>query len=158
MLERLHQSGSSFQVREFFLFCIRQHKDIRSAANDLSVPLRCAVVRACINLHCVLTCCPELNISCWVAGNGSQWPRMALPLLESSPTFKRSILQCAAALQPLGIDLMAEFKAEQGWQAPKLAMVGLVAVQIGLVDLLREEHGITPAGMLGHSAGVSFSC
>jgi fatty acid synthase, animal type len=83
---------------------------------------------------------------------------MALPLLESSPTFKRSILQCAAALQPVGIDLMAEFKAEQGWQAPKLAMVGLVAVQIGLVDLLREEHGITPAGMLGHSAGMCFSC
>lgn len=52
---------------------------------------------------------------------------------------------------------MAEFKAEQGWQAPKLAMVGLVAVQIGLVDMLREEHGITPAGMLGHSAGMSFT-
>jgi hypothetical protein len=25
--------------------------------------------------------------------------------------------------------------------------------QIGLVDMLREEYGITPAGMLGHSAG-----
>ena len=26
-------------------------------------------------------------------------------------------------------------------------------MQIGLVDVLREEHGIVPAGMLGHSAG-----
>jgi acyl transferase domain-containing protein len=25
--------------------------------------------------------------------------------------------------------------------------------QIGLVDVLREEYGIVPAGMLGHSAG-----
>ena len=27
-------------------------------------------------------------------------------------------------------------------------------MQIGLVDVLREEYGITPAGFLGHSAGV----
>ena len=25
--------------------------------------------------------------------------------------------------------------------------------QVGLVDVLREEYGIMPAGMLGHSAG-----
>jgi len=25
--------------------------------------------------------------------------------------------------------------------------------QIGLVDMLKEEYGIEPAGMLGHSAG-----
>ena len=28
-----------------------------------------------------------------------------------------------------------------------------VRAQVGLVDLLREEYGIVPAGMLGHSAG-----
>ena len=26
-------------------------------------------------------------------------------------------------------------------------------MQIGLVDMLKEEYGIEPAGMLGHSAG-----
>ena len=26
-------------------------------------------------------------------------------------------------------------------------------MQIGLVDVLREEYGITPGGILGHSAG-----
>ena len=26
-------------------------------------------------------------------------------------------------------------------------------LQIGLVDMLKEEYGIEPAGMLGHSAG-----
>ena len=28
-----------------------------------------------------------------------------------------------------------------------------VCVQIGLVDMLRKEYGVVPAGMLGHSAG-----
>ena len=28
-----------------------------------------------------------------------------------------------------------------------------VRLQIGLVDMLKEEYGIEPAGMLGHSAG-----
>ena len=28
-----------------------------------------------------------------------------------------------------------------------------ICAQIGLVDLLREEYGITPGGVLGHSAG-----
>jgi fatty acid synthase len=30
---------------------------------------------------------------------------------------------------------------------------GAALRQIGLVDVLREEYGIVPAGMLGHSAG-----
>ena len=29
--------------------------------------------------------------------------------------------------------------------------------QIGLVDLLREEYGIKPAGILGHSAGGALN-
>jgi fatty acid synthase len=78
---------------------------------------------------------------------------MAVTLLESSSTFRKSVTACAAALRPYNVDLMAEFSAEKGWSKPGLAMVGLVAVQIGLVDVLREEYGITPAGMLGHSAG-----
>ena len=35
---------------------------------------------------------------------------------------------------------------------------GLLALQIGLVDVLREEYGITPGGILGHSAGRSQYC
>lgn len=29
----------------------------------------------------------------------------------------------------------------------------ILSLQIGIVDVLREEYGIEPAGMLGHSAG-----
>ena len=31
--------------------------------------------------------------------------------------------------------------------------LGFPPMQIGLVDMLREEYGIEPAGMMGHSAG-----
>ena len=98
----------------------------------------------------------------WFAfsGNGSQWPKMAVTLLNSNPTFQRAAAECAAVVKPFGIDLLAEFQAEKGWKTPVLASVGLIAVQIGLVDILREEYGIVPDGMLGHSAGMqpSFSC
>lgn len=63
------------------------------------------------------------------AGNGSQWPRMAAELVETSPAFRASIEACAAALQPYGVDLMAEFAKPDGWSTPALAMSGLSAVQ-----------------------------
>lgn len=79
---------------------------------------------------------------------------MGVTLLNSNPIFQRAITACAAVVKPFGIDLLAEFHAEKGWKTPVLASVGLIAVQIGLVDILREEYGIVPDGMLGHSAGL----
>ena len=87
------------------------------------------------------------------AGNGSQWSGMGAELLDSSPVFRAAIDDCAAVLEPLGVHLHEEFRAADGWKRPKHAMVGLTALQVGLVDVLREEHGITPAGCLGHSSG-----
>lgn len=78
---------------------------------------------------------------------------MAATLLDSNPVFQKSVAACAEVVKPYGIDLIAEFQAVKGWKTPVLASVGLIAVQIGLVDILREEYGITPSGMLGHSAG-----
>ena len=87
------------------------------------------------------------------SGNGSQWAGMAKDLMVASPTFNAAVKACAAALTPFGVDLLADFEAEDGWSTPALATAGLVAVQVGLVDTLREEWGIEPAGMFGHSAG-----
>ena len=42
--------------------------------------------------------------------------------------------------------------SDVGW----CARVVLLFAQVGLVDMLREEYGITPAGVLGHSAGWSL--
>lgn len=63
------------------------------------------------------------------AGNGSQWPRMAVELVDTSPAFRASIAACAAALQRYDVDLMAEFAKPDGWSTPALAMSGLSAVQ-----------------------------
>ena len=40
-------------------------------------------------------------------------------------------------------------------QVAALGALGLISIQIALVDVLKEEYGIVPDGMLGHSAGDS---
>jgi fatty acid synthase len=98
--------------------------------------------------------CFTLQVWFIFSGNGSQWPKMGATLLTSNTTFRDSINACAAVLKPLGIDLLAEFQADKGWKTPLLASVGLIAVQIGLVDILRDDYGVVADGMLGHSAGT----
>lgn len=88
------------------------------------------------------------------SGNGSQWPRMAVDLLQSSSVFRKAFQKCCDVLMPYSIDLRAEFEAPKGFKTPLLNSVGLITVQIGLVDVLREDYGIVPSGMLGHSAGT----
>lgn len=92
----------------------------------------------------------------WFAfsGNGSQWPKMGLDLIKTNTTFYKALKKCHDTLKPHNIDLLAEFEAVKGFKTPLLNSVGLIAVQIGLTDVLREEYGIVPDGMLGHSAGI----
>lgn len=99
--------------------------------------------------------CP---LQVWFAfsGNGSQWSKMGVTLLQSNRVFREAVEECATSVKPHGIDLMAEFTKARGWASPLLGAVGLLAVQIGLVDVLAEDYGIKPAGMLGHSAGESW--
>ena len=78
---------------------------------------------------------------------------MGQELLDSSAVFRAAIDACARVLAPLGVRLHEEFRAADGWKKPKHAMVGLTALQVGLVDMLREEYGVVPAGCLGHSSG-----
>ena len=87
------------------------------------------------------------------SGNGGQWSQMGLTLLRSHATFRASIEASAAILSELGLDLVAEFEDENGFKDSSRSAVGLCAIQIALVDILREDHGILPDGMLGHSAG-----
>jgi fatty acid synthase len=81
---------------------------------------------------------------------------MCCELLEASPIFHASITRSAAVLKKEAkFDLLDAFEHEEGWNDPLAGALGLTAIQIGLVDLLKEEYGITPAGVLGHSAGLS---
>ena len=78
---------------------------------------------------------------------------MGLELFSCSKVFRESLEASALVLQPLGIDLMASFLSEDGWATTTIASVGLIALQIGLVDMLAKEYGVKAHGWLGHSAG-----
>eukprot|EP00884_Botryococcus_braunii_P022876 jgi/Botrbrau1/9272/Bobra.180_1s0029.1 len=92
----------------------------------------------------------------WFAfsGNGSQWAGMAESLLRESHTFRNTVESCGLFLKTnYGFDLLPQFTDKNGWREPVAASAGLAAVQIGLVDFLKEDYGILPNGVLGHSAG-----
>jgi acyl transferase domain-containing protein/acyl carrier protein len=95
-------------------------------------------------------------------GQGSQWPEMARPLLDSSEVFRTRIEECAAALAPhVDWSLLAVLRGEAG--APSLERVDvlqpvLFAVMVSLAELWRHL-GIRPDAVVGHSQGeIAAAC
>ncbi|HEY5261045.1 MAG TPA: acyltransferase domain-containing protein, partial [Solirubrobacteraceae bacterium] len=89
-------------------------------------------------------------------GQGSQWPAMAVDLLERSPVFCRSMLDCDDALAPF-VDWSLEdvLRARPG--APALERVDVVqpalfAVMVSLARLW-GACGVRPGAVVGHSQG-----
>ncbi|XP_071556237.1 fatty acid synthase-like [Temnothorax nylanderi] len=84
---------------------------------------------------------------------GSQWPEMGRNLLKFH-VFANAIRMCDVTLKPYGIsvtDILTK-KDEKVCEDALYAFVGIVAIQIGLVDLL-TLLGIIPDYMISHSAG-----
>ncbi len=89
-------------------------------------------------------------------GQGAQWERMALGLLESSPVFAAEIAACAEALSRY-TDWSLEDVLRGAPGAPSLERVDVVqpalfAVMVALARLWRS-YGVEPAAVLGHSQG-----
>src|SRR6266404_2253642 len=86
-------------------------------------------------------------------GMGSQWTSMAKGLMQVD-IFSRSIHRSADILKPYGIDLFHLVLSEddQALETTVAPFVSIAAVQIGLVDIIREL-GIEPDGIVGHSVG-----
>lgn len=87
------------------------------------------------------------------SGMGSQWPAMAKGMM-ALPMFAESIRKSHAILEPHGIDLMGLVCSEdpKALDTTVAPFVAIAAVQIALVDILREM-GIEPDGIVGHSVG-----
>ncbi|XP_012058645.1 PREDICTED: fatty acid synthase-like, partial [Atta cephalotes] len=99
--------------------------------------------------------CEDVKRPVWFifSALGSQWPGMGQNLLKFH-TFAKTIRKCDDILKPYDIsvtDILT--KADKSICENTLNVyLGIVAIQIGLVDLL-TSLGITPDYMIGHSGG-----
>ncbi|XP_012058765.1 PREDICTED: fatty acid synthase-like [Atta cephalotes] len=84
---------------------------------------------------------------------GTHWPGMGRNLLKFH-VFAKTIKKCNDVLKPYGISITDIItKMEENISENRLnVFLGIVAIQIGLVDLL-TSLGITPDYMISHSAG-----
>ncbi|MBM2623629.1 SDR family NAD(P)-dependent oxidoreductase [Actinoplanes sp. LDG1-06] len=95
-------------------------------------------------------------------GQGSQWPGMAVDLLDTAPVFAARMRECAAALAPyVEWSLLDVLRGEAG--APSMTRTDVVqpllfAVMLSLAELWRA-HGVEPAAVIGHSQGeIAAAC
>lgn len=80
---------------------------------------------------------------------------MGHSLVQQDVQFRTVMVRCAEALQQrYKFNLMPHFLEAAGFSDPTSAAVGLTAIQVALVEVLRERYGVQPAGFLGHSAGT----
>ncbi|MEV7198125.1 type I polyketide synthase [Streptomyces sp. NPDC093510] len=95
-------------------------------------------------------------------GQGSQWPGMAVGLLDAEPVFAARMAACERALSPyVDWSLDAVLRGSDG--APSLERVDVVqpalfAVMVSLAELWRS-YGIEPDAVVGHSQGeIAAAC
>src|SRR5690606_32148484 len=94
-------------------------------------------------------------------GQGTQYPRMAMGLYDTEPTFRAAMDQCAEALvQELPIPLLELIQgagrdpeeAANLLQETRYAQPALFAVEYSLAQLAMSV-GLEPAACVGHSVG-----
>ncbi|KOT27785.1 polyketide synthase, partial [Streptomyces caelestis] len=95
-------------------------------------------------------------------GQGSQWPGMAVGLLDGEPVFADRMAACERALSPY-VDWSLEEVVRGADGAPSLERVDVVqpvlfAVMVSLAELWRS-YGIEPDAVAGHSQGeIAAAC
>jgi acyl transferase domain-containing protein/acyl carrier protein len=94
-------------------------------------------------------------------GHGSQWPQMALELLESSSFFAAQIESCESALEPFVEWSLREVLRDAGreWlEQIDVVQPTLFAVMVSLARLW-QAFGVEPAAVVGHSQGeIAAAC
>ncbi|KAH7949982.1 hypothetical protein HPB49_017944 [Dermacentor silvarum] len=85
-------------------------------------------------------------------GMGCQWPGMAKQMMQFD-TFARAIHESHKLLETFGFDLLEILTSNHaGTETVTSAFTSIVAIQVGLVELLRAV-GLQPDGIVGHSLG-----
>uniref|UniRef100_A0A1A9UN37 Uncharacterized protein n=1 Tax=Glossina austeni TaxID=7395 RepID=A0A1A9UN37_GLOAU len=90
----------------------------------------------------------------WVfSGMGSQWTEMGSSLM-AIPKFRESVERCQKVLESKGLNLIKILTSTDATIFDNIlhSFVGIAAIQIGLVDLLRSLN-IQPDYIIGHSVG-----
>ncbi|MGC4808862.1 SDR family NAD(P)-dependent oxidoreductase [Micromonospora sp. DT233] len=92
-------------------------------------------------------------------GQGSQWARMAVELMDTSPVFQESLRECEAALAPyVEWSLIAVLRREEEWSQVDVVQPALFAVMVSLAAVWRSL-GVEPAAVVGHSQGeIAAAC
>nr|WP_244302606.1 type I polyketide synthase [Streptomyces viridosporus] len=85
-------------------------------------------------------------------GQGSQWPGMAVELLESSPVFAARFAQCERALAPFVDWSLPEVLRSGDYDRVDVVQPVLWAVMVSLAALW-EAAGVRPDAVAGHSQG-----
>nr|XP_002738672.1 PREDICTED: fatty acid synthase-like [Saccoglossus kowalevskii] len=86
-------------------------------------------------------------------GMGTQWQGMGKDLMKLN-TYRESIMNCTEALKDMDINVydMIMNSDENTYKDVVKSFVGLAAIQIALVDVLKSM-GVEPNGIIGHSVG-----
>ncbi|WP_290057984.1 type I polyketide synthase [Amycolatopsis solani] len=86
-------------------------------------------------------------------GQGSQWPGMAVELLDSSPVFAERLSECAAALSSfVDFSVVDVLRENRDLDRVDVVQPVLFAVLVSLAAVWRA-HGVEPAAVVGHSQG-----
>jgi acyl transferase domain-containing protein/NADPH:quinone reductase-like Zn-dependent oxidoreductase/NAD(P)-dependent dehydrogenase (short-subunit alcohol dehydrogenase family) len=135
--ERLTVSGST-------------HEDLSQRLGDFlsgRASRNLAVGRASLEGESVVFVC---------SGQGSQWPRMGMSLVEREPAFRKAIEECEEWIKRYaGWSLIDELSAREEsskLQHTEYAQPAIFAVEVALARLW-HSWGVTPAAIIGHSAG-----
>jgi acyl transferase domain-containing protein len=95
-------------------------------------------------------------------GQGSQWARMGVALLESDEAFAAQLRACDAALLPhTGWSVISVLRQEEGapaLESSEVVQPALFAIMVSLAELWRSV-GVEPASVIGHSQGeIAAAC
>ncbi|MBC6447375.1 type I polyketide synthase [Actinokineospora xionganensis] len=95
-------------------------------------------------------------------GQGSQWPGMAVDLLENSTVFRDELARCAKALEPHTgwsvADVLRGAEDAPALEGSDVIQPVLFAVMVSLAAVWRSA-GVEPAAVIGHSQGeITAAC